>query len=62
MRKKVAIYKVRSLLYVFGVGKVGYIKKNCRVKFDKVNIVSISEGDDQFKWEYCFFIEVIKYK
>lgn len=62
VRKKVATHKVRSLSYVPGVGKVGHIKKNCRVKLDKANIASTSEGDDQFKWEHCFSIEAIKHK
>ncbi|KAG5599947.1 hypothetical protein H5410_031317 [Solanum commersonii] len=41
-------------------GKIGHIKKNCRVKLSKVNATYTNEGDEQMKWEQCFSIQVVE--
>nr|GEZ24517.1 hypothetical protein [Tanacetum cinerariifolium] len=40
-------------------GKIGYIRKNCRVKMSNANVASQSEGNEQLKWEQCFVTEVV---
>ncbi|KAK3038486.1 hypothetical protein RJ639_029784 [Escallonia herrerae] len=46
----------------FRCGKIGHIKKNCRVKLSKANVACTSEGDDQLKWDHCFTVEAIEQK
>ncbi|GJY50843.1 retrovirus-related pol polyprotein from transposon TNT 1-94 [Tanacetum coccineum] len=41
-------------------GKIGHIKKNCRVKLSNANVASQSEGNEQLKWEQCFVTEVVE--
>lgn len=41
-------------------GKIGHIKKNCRVKLSKTNVTCTNEGDEQMKWEKSFSIEVFE--
>lgn len=35
-------------------GKIGHIKKDCRVKLSKANLVCEDEEDDHLNWEQCF--------
>nr|DAD20269.1 TPA_asm: hypothetical protein HUJ06_021732 [Nelumbo nucifera] len=41
-------------------GKLGHIKRNCRVKLSKANIACDEDEDDQLNWEQCFTAEVIE--
>ncbi|KAK8569098.1 hypothetical protein V6N12_007630 [Hibiscus sabdariffa] len=42
-----------------GCGKIGYIKRNCRVKLSEANVASENERD-QLKWEQCFTVKDIQ--
>ncbi|KAH0643053.1 hypothetical protein KY290_034655 [Solanum tuberosum] len=39
-------------------GKLGHIKKYCRVKLSKANIASENDGNEKLKWDQCFTTEV----
>ena len=49
-----------NIVKCYRCGKVGHIKKNCKVKLSKVNVASEHEDEDQLKWEQCFIIEVVE--
>ncbi|KAJ7965013.1 Retrovirus-related Pol polyprotein from transposon TNT 1-94 [Quillaja saponaria] len=41
-------------------GKIGHIKKNCRVKLSKANVTSENKEMEQLEWEQCFTSEVVE--
>ncbi|KAF2315208.1 hypothetical protein GH714_038433 [Hevea brasiliensis] len=47
-----------NIVKCYRCGKIGHIKKNCRVKLSKANVASDKEDGDQLKWEQCFTVEV----
>ncbi|KAL4280021.1 hypothetical protein GQ457_03G014930 [Hibiscus cannabinus] len=49
----------KSSIKCYRCGKIGHIKRNCRVKLSKANVVSDNERD-QLKWEQCFTVEDVR--
>ncbi|KAL4347792.1 hypothetical protein GQ457_17G001580 [Hibiscus cannabinus] len=49
----------KSSIKCYRCGKIGHIKRNCRVKLSKVNVASDNERD-QLKWEQCFTVEDVR--
>ncbi|KAF2307597.1 hypothetical protein GH714_030039 [Hevea brasiliensis] len=47
-----------NIVKCYRCGKIGHIKKNCRVKLSKANVARDKEDGDQLKWEQCFTVEV----
>ncbi|KAL4291090.1 hypothetical protein GQ457_14G002100 [Hibiscus cannabinus] len=49
----------KSSIKCYRCGKIGHIKRNCRVKLSKANVASDNERD-QLKWEQCFTVEDVR--